>query len=410
LTCLAIFLLLMALCPAGAPAGEEVTIDGVVHVKNGAEPSEGVETFKLEELWRVGGEDDEEVMLGVVVQAVSDDAGNVYLLDMQLAQVLVISPDGEMTGTLSRQGEGPGEVQRPADLLFMPDGTLGILQTFPGKLIKVTLDDEPAGVVTVGGDPTQGGFAVVVDAKCRGGNLVMAGVDLTSGETQTQQVRTSYLASYTDEGSKKQVYWDKALLIDYANLRLKEAEQYDIFPRRWALGPTGDVYAAVEREQALLNVYAADGALKRVIEREFTNRKRTAEEREFREELAAVQTRQLPNAEVTIAETPEAISYVEVAPDGMIWTVNSRGDHEQPEGIMMTYDVFDPAGHFVKQVRVECDGDGKNDGLIRIGQDRMILIRGLIPAVMAMQAGGASLGSGEEEAEPMEVICYRVKS
>jgi hypothetical protein len=218
------------------------------------------------------------------------------------------------------------------------------------------------------------------------------------------------LASYADDGSKKQVYWTKALQLDYANLRLKEADQYDIFPRRWALGPNGDIYAAVEREKALLNVYAPDGTLKRVIEREFTNRKRTAEEREFRENLAEVQMSRLPNAEITIADTPEAISYVEVAPDEMVWMVNSLGDHDQPDGIMMTYDVFDPKGHFVKQVRVKCDGDGKDDGLIRIGQGRMILIRGLIPAIMAMQSGGAAIGSDEEEAEPMEVICYRVKS
>ncbi|MBD3336126.1 MAG: hypothetical protein GF355_11485, partial [Candidatus Eisenbacteria bacterium] len=350
-----------------AMAGEEETVDGVVHVKNGATPSEGVETIELEELWSIGGADDEETVLGVVVQATVDEEGNVYLLDMQLAQVLVYSPEGEFLKTLSRQGEGPGEVQNPADMLFMPDGTLGLLQTFPGKLVKVNLDDTPAGEVIIGGDPTQGGFAVVVDAKCRGGNLVMAGTDISQGDGPTQQVRTSYLASYAEDGTKKVRYWESALKLDFTNLKIHERDQYNVFPRRWALGPHGRVYAAVEREDFVINVYEPDGTLTRVIEKEFSNRERTAEEKAFYEQLVEVQTRQFQGADITLCETPEAISYIELAPDGTIWVADSRSEQDQPEGIMTTYHVFRPDGHYLKQAQIACDANGQDDGLIRIG-------------------------------------------
>ncbi|MCK4414830.1 MAG: hypothetical protein KAY32_14945 [Candidatus Eisenbacteria sp.] len=396
------------LAPGAAGAGEEVIVDGVPHIKNGASPSQGVEILELEELWSVGGEDDEDVVLGIVVQAIADDAGNIYLLDLQLSQVLVFSPDGEMIGTLSREGEGPGETRRPSDMVFLPDSTLALLQTFPGKLVKVTLDDTPAGEITFGGAATEGGFVAVVDAKCRGGNLVVAGTDITMGERQGQQTRTGFLAHFGLDGTEQVRYWENPLELDFANLKIDERDQYNLFPRRWAIDADGKVYAAVARDELRIHVFAPDGTLERVIEKEFTNRKRTQEERELYEGLVEVQTRQLPGAEIKLAETPEAVSEVTVAADGNIWVLTSHGDTDQPEGIMATYDVFDPEGHFIKQVRIACDGDGRDDGLVRVGDDRVILIRGLLPAIMGMQSGGA-LG-GDEEAAPMEIVCYRVGS
>ena len=91
----AIALLASALAlPGTILAGEEVTVDGVIHVKNGSKPSHGKETLKLEELWRHGGEEDE-TFFGVVTQAMTDEKGNVYVLDNQLNEVQVYSPAGE---------------------------------------------------------------------------------------------------------------------------------------------------------------------------------------------------------------------------------------------------------------------------------------------------------------------------
>ena len=83
---------------------------------------------RLEELWRAGGDD--ELLLGRIEEVRLGPDGNLYLMDQQLSQVLVLSPDGEYMRTLSREGEGPGEVRRPAGMLFMPDGNLGLLQPF----------------------------------------------------------------------------------------------------------------------------------------------------------------------------------------------------------------------------------------------------------------------------------------
>ena len=51
-------------------------------------------------------------------------------------QVEVFSPEGEHQSTLSREGEGPGEIRAPADMLFLPDNTFGIVTRFPGRMTR----------------------------------------------------------------------------------------------------------------------------------------------------------------------------------------------------------------------------------------------------------------------------------
>ena len=391
---------------AGAWAGEEITIDGVVHVKNGATPSEGIETLEFEELWRVGGADDEENVFGVIVQAITDDENKIYLLDMQLSQVMIFSPEGEMIGTLSREGEGPGEVRRPSDMLIMPDGSLGIVQTFPGKIIKVTLDNEPAGQLVVGGNnPTQGGISAIVDGNCAGGNLVLAGVQIA--QEQTGQTRMSYLSSFADDGAEKVRYWEKTSRLDFTNLQIIEKDQYALFPRRWNLATDGRIYAATERNQYLISVFAPDGTLLRVIERDSPPHKRTDEEIATLNERYAAQLQGAPNVTIEIEEYAEAIQSIDVAPDGNIWVTSATSTVDQPDGIFMTFDIFNPAGHFIKQLQVVCEADGQDDALILAGPGRYLLIKGLMPAIAGMQ--GAS-GSDDEEAEPMEIIYLNGKT
>jgi hypothetical protein len=400
----------LPLLPLAASAGQEVTVEGVVHVKNPTAPPQGVETMQLEELWRAGGEGEDQTVFGVILQALSDDQGNLYLLDLQLSQVFVYSPEGKLLRTLTREGEGPGEIRNPTDMFFTADGSLGLVQTFPGKVVKVKLDNTPAGSI----EPKRGeggpsGIPVLIDGEFRGGNLVFSGLDVIVGNPQTQQTRKSFLASYGEDGVEKTRYWEKSQFMDLANLRLDEGDQYNVFPRRWDIATNGDVYVAADRNQYSVSVFAADGTLKRVIEREFTNRKRTEEELALYRRLVDAQMAVMPGQhDVTIGERPEAIQSLEIAPDGSIWVVSSFGNHEQPAGIMSTYDVFDAQGNYVKQVAIACPGDGKKDGLLRIGRDRMLLITGLVPAVMNMQGGGGAASEGEEPA-PMEVVCYRIK-
>lgn len=73
-------------------------------------------------------------LLGMITKALTDADGSLYLLDGRMMQVHVFSPDGQFRRSLSRSGEGPGEVNNATDMPWMPDETHGILQGLPGRI------------------------------------------------------------------------------------------------------------------------------------------------------------------------------------------------------------------------------------------------------------------------------------
>lgn len=398
------------LIPAVAMAGQEATVDGVLHVRNGATPSQGRQTLALERLWSAGGED-EDVLFGLITQVQVDEQENIYLLDTQLSEVRVFSPSGEELRTIGREGEGPGEVRTPVDLVMLPGRTLGLVQAFPGKIIKLDLEGNPAGTIEVGGsDPAQGNLVVLLDARARGNELVAAGMMIGVKPDGSGQTRTRMLSSFSLEGQEKVRYCSHATELNFQDLKFKETDEYFVFPRRWALDDQGRVYAAIARDRYEIHVYNPDGTVARVIEREFSRPKRSPIEQARIQSVADAQKRQIP-VEITIEleEYEPVIARIDVRDNGEIWVTHSASHRDQPEGILSTYDVFDPAGHFVRQVAVACEGDRDNDGLFFFGEGRALLVKGIADAALALQGGGGAVPEGEEEPAPMEVVCFAVK-
>ena len=58
-------------------------------------------------------------------------------------------------------------------------------------------------------------------------------------------------------------------------------------------------------------------------------------------------------------------------------------------------------------MRVVCEGDPVTDLLIFAGTDLVFMVTGFWDAVLS--ASAADTGDEGDEAEPMEVVCYRVK-
>jgi len=56
-----------------------------------------------------------------------DAAGNLYVLDAQAGQVVVIDPLGELVRTVGRKGEGPGEVDGAGRLFVWRDGRFAVV-------------------------------------------------------------------------------------------------------------------------------------------------------------------------------------------------------------------------------------------------------------------------------------------
>ena len=389
-------------------AGEEVTKDGVLHIMNGAEPSGEKVTVELEEVWRHGGEDDEE-FFGMISQCVVGDDGTIFLLDTRMSEVPVYAPDGERLDTLSREGDGPGETRTPSGLLFMPDGNLGLVQVFPGKVTKISTDGTPAGVLEVG-DATTGGFLQMFDCVSGGNHVIVTAEKINPENEGTAHRRINYVAAFDDEGKETIRYYENEYFLDFTNFTYDESGMNRIDFRKVAVGKDGRVYVAPERDAYQINVYTADGTLERVIEREYVHR--DLDDDEFNRVKTAMEAAlaQIPNAKIIPSRTEPDINSLVIGTDGNLWVTNSFSGIDKPAGILTTWDVFTPDGHFFKTVSAKCEGDGENDLIIWTPDGNAVMVTGFTEAVQAMQSGGAGGGDDddEEEAEPMEIIYLRV--
>jgi hypothetical protein len=409
LLALLLALLIALLVPAVVTAGEKTTVDGVVHVRNRAAPTEGTVTRQLEELWRAGGEDDE-VFFGSIPQVLADEQGDLYLLDGQLSEVKVYGPDGTFLRTLSHEGEGPGEVRRPADMFFLPDGTLALVQSFPGKVVKIDRDGNPAGGMMVGGaDPSQGRFGVLVFGQCRGGNIVLSGMHM-SFDPSGGMDQKFFVSQCDANGVEQHRYLEKSYAVNFADFVLDEAGIDFIWSGRFALGPDGRVYMAPERDRFAIQVLSPDGQLERVIERDAVLHKRTAEEKHETElNMRAIGgSYPVQPREVTVLDTDPVVSGMYVDKDNQLWVASSSVYRDLPSGILASFDVFNPEGDYVRRLQLAGPGDPQRDGVSIPSPDRIVVTRGSLDAWRNMQGVSQGEAGAEQEATPLEVIVYRV--
>lgn len=389
---------------AGDWKGKDVVQEGITHVKNPYEPMTPRTTVQLKELWRLGGEsDNEDELFGLISRIITDKAGNIYLLDTQLSEVKVFSPDGTFLRTIGREGEGPGEFRLPTGIFFAPDGNLGVLQAAPGKIVLLTPNGDPAGEHPL--PPSEdGGFLVLRNGQSRNGNLVLSVSKNMFSEGRFDQMQ--YLCALNADGTEKARYHEETLTIDFANPVMDDSE-WNNFNNRWTVSADGRVFAAPTYNQYAVHVWNPDGSLDRIIEREYKQQKRTAEEIDLVNNILQVFIRQVPNGQIKVHEYNSNVVQVHTREDGSLWILSSEGERDKPEGSIGVFDVFDKAGKFVNQVTLMGEGDPQVDGYYFVG-DRLYIVTDLLQASLTLQAGGQAFEIGDEEPEPMSVICYEI--
>ena len=397
-----------ALCLMLAVAGSRSTLGQPPTLANTDQPAAGHRVLQLEELWRIGGLDAAENLLGVVDKVLADDQGNLYLLDIQLTEVQVFDSGGTYLRSLGGPGDGPGEIRRATDLVFLPDGTVGLVQGFPGRIVKVDQEGLPAGEFRLGGDdPSAGGFYGLQRARSLGGGLVLSGVRVSRGETQ--RTATHFISRFGLDEVEQVVYLEKTTVREMGRGGFVEKDEF--FPHRggWTLGPDGQVYVAPRRNSYLVDVYGPQGDLQRSFSRQYESLRRTDEElARARESMIPFRRRNRRAPEVVVEPTERDILEMRAAGGGKLWVLPSRGIKEQPEGIHSTWDVFDPQGVFTETVSVACEGQGGRDALFFVGNGLVVLVKEHAEAMQAFRGQGDQEENADLDARPLEVVCYRI--
>jgi len=369
----------------------------------------------LEELWRIGGEDDEDVLMGVIFDSKVDADGNTYLIDRQLSQVLVIDPDGELVTTLGREGEGPGELNQPHGLFLLDEGKVGVIQGFPGRVTIINADDTPGGTIEIGGSAEEGGFNFVRQLTKVGDHLVGVHGRATFDMEKGKSVSTNTLSVMDMEGNSQVEICSHTDENDFQKRVFDEAAQFSELDT-WGAGPDGQLYTAYDREKYAIRVRGLDGEIVREMTREFSPRIREQEDKdELTDGMVIIMNGRRQEIESKALDTDPAIDALEIASDGRLF-VRTCFDQRKllSGGVASRYDVISPEGEFLEQVSfLVPEFDGKNDRLVFMDGEYFLLIRNFDQAQDNMQAGfggGDEEEEGEdlEEAEPLEVVLYRV--
>jgi hypothetical protein len=248
--------------------------DGVPDMQNPAAPIDEPVTLAAKELWRLSGDSDE-YLFGVLSQITSDDQGNVYLLDSQLNVVMVFSSMGEYLRSIGREGEGPGEFRRPADLFLTADGNIAVMQRMPGKIVVLTPDGEPVGELPMP-NSEDGGMQMFSGGR-RAGDHVVINSNRFARRDDGFEVSSSLIA--VDAGGNKTAeYLSRSEKNDFANMTFDE--RTGIGALVWNAGSDGRVFTSDVFEKYEFKVWNPDGTLDRIVEREYQPRERSEQEME----------------------------------------------------------------------------------------------------------------------------------
>ena len=396
----AILIVALSLLPAFALATGAIPLTRV----DDDGPSQGLVTLDLKELWRAGGEDGE-VIFGRISDVVRHSNGEFFVLDNQLCQVEVFSPEGEHLRTLSRQGDGPGEVRQPTGLVLLPGNLLGIGAGFPAKMVTMELDGTPVATRYPIGEPSDGNIGVMISLGTGGGLLAATGGRLVFEGPENSYVER-FLAVAEADGEGYTQILKRNTPIDPTGRLWDEAADY-YFDGRWDLDPDGLFYVPMKREAYEVSVFDRTGELQFAFGRKFDPRKRTDEDKDQASPI--INAAGGRNAdEWDICKHDEAITRVMLNPDdGTIWVLTPNGANDQPEGVLETWDIFSPEGEYLKQAAVPNLSDIQDGACFLVGKNLMVVIRGT----------GSSFNDdreldeeeAEEEVEPLEIICYEVR-
>ena len=123
---LSVFMLLFSCrAPKAEWKGTIEEVNGATVITNPDEPLYGELVFDLEEDLSIGREDDDNYMFFRIIDIKVDSDGNIYVFERGNMRVQKFDRNGNFLCTIGREGQGPGEYQRPIELII--DDKRGII-------------------------------------------------------------------------------------------------------------------------------------------------------------------------------------------------------------------------------------------------------------------------------------------
>ena len=389
--------------PAGAVEwqGKIETVGGIPTYRNPSRPIDAPITMKAEPLWTLGTDEEAEgEFFGVVTSILEAADGTVYLLDSQLSEIKAFSADGAYLRTFGPEGECPVEFRRARDMVFLPNGNLGVAQPRPARLIALTPEGTPAqDFVPKGEDPN--GMVMMRGAQRTGPGLVLEINRMVRSEGSL--TRKVLLTAYDPAGNPGTTYFTHESSMDFANPVFREI---DMAPTRvWRAGPDGRLYRAAADGSYAIHVHGPGGAVEKVYAVNKPPRARNADE--LKEARESMFFRGPVNPTVEASPNAPAIREIFYRPGDELWVMNGIDNYELPKGTAVIFDVINAKGEYVRRITVEGDFDIEGDLLV-FGAERLYVVRRFRDAMAVLFGNGSESEADAEDAEPIEITAYRL--
>ncbi len=373
-------------------------------------------TVDLEEVWRIGDNEDEDFLLGVIGKVIHDGTGCFYMLDTQQSEIFKFSPDGQYLKSVSRKGEGPGEINMCYNILLWDDNTIACKNGSPNKIVMVDLEGIPQdsllpATLSDFGDnhrPSLYSFAH------RDGFMVGSGAHHLYKEGQQSQF--FFLSAFDDQANEVYCFdqrktgynFHKPIIVD---------DEADFLPySNWTLGNGGEVYVATRRTEYFIEVFDFQGNPRRVIQREWPLKKRSKDEIEKVKNgyTFSVSGMEMPKISYEISDYSRAISRM-LWIDNQLWIQNEKDTSVVGGPQTFSFDIFDGKGNLLEKRTFQLPVNPKEDRVHWLDGGLGVVVTNVVSARKAsvsndvdVQYGDGQKEDLDDELAVLEVVLYRV--
>jgi hypothetical protein len=332
-------------------------------------------TATLTEQWRLT-ESDDSPLIGEIIDAATDAAGNTYLLDVKLQTVIVIDPKGAFLRTIGGPGDGPGETRMPSRLFVEPDGRIGLLDTMSSRLVWFDAAGQPAsgGHLRLNADGS--GTLATYDARRIAGGYVAA--FMVADRSQQTRAFQIVLARVPDDGTAPVIlYRAPDTAASLVGPPTKEAEFYNFVWNAWAVSRAGNVYLAPDRDRPRILMVPARGGEPTEIKLVTGRHHRTAAEKAA---AAARYARQGGGAGPEVADADPFVGRLWCDELGRVCVQTPSPEPPLGAGVFVAYDVYSEAGEYLQRVELRGPDDARTDNWFVLPGKRVVVVRNVLDA------------------------------
>nr|MBA4405574.1 hypothetical protein [Nanoarchaeum sp.] len=334
--------------------GEKKIIDGVSHVYNsniGMKPDHKVKFIKALEIGLDEGDD--KYIFGKILAIDVDKEGKIYVLDFITCNVRTYSRDGKYVKTISRPGNGPGELKNPIGMALTKNNVLIVGESMTKNL---TIFDSNGNYV----NNINTAESLISDFNLIDENDIL--YPNSSVGNNKDKLFMKYGLSIIDlHGKNITDIFSMHKEVKPGKKEITEEEGNNFL---WCNDSEGRIFIAENNYQYEIKIFNQRGNLTKVIHKHFKPIKRTEKDlKKLQNETEEIKmiSGAMMDIKIKFSENNPIIYSMFTDDNDRLWVVTPEGSPDDG----LAFDIFDREGKFI--TKTTCDIKATGSFLIKDG-------------------------------------------